>query len=112
MHRRALIFVVVAAIFMMVLPHVLEIFDTWDKRPEIPVAGHDTESTLMEVGFAAGACIGIAWLCASLTTFAAKILLPLLFSPEPEFAVQPFQTATDYLKLLFSPPVSPPVLRI
>lgn len=110
MYRRFLICVAAAAILLMVVPSMLETFDTWDKTPEIPVAGSDTETTLVVIGAAVGMFLGVAWLSVLLMNWLASLFEPLL--PEPAPATQPHSYGALYLRLLFSPPLSLTSLRI
>lgn len=111
MHRRLLALVAATAIALMVLPPVCNAFDTWDKRPELPMAGHDTETTLMVMAFEAGMGMAVAVGSVLLLTALAAMLLPArreLSAPRSHAGVR----ATEYLLLLFSPPWRARSLRI
>jgi len=110
MYRRFLSFVAAMAILFMVLPPLLEVFDTWDKRPEIPVEGRDTETTLEVIGAVAGMCLGVAWLSVLLMNWLASLFAPFPQGSVP--AAQPFAFGTDHLRRLFSPPLNLTSLRI
>ncbi len=94
----------------MAVPPVCDAFDTWDKTPEIPLAGHNTETTLMVFGLEAGVCLAVAW--------ASILLLDGLaawFAPRVQKAPAPIRSqvrATDYLMWIFSPPWTFASLRI
>jgi len=95
----------------MVLPPVFDTFDTWDKRPEIPIVGHNTETTIAVMSLGIGMCLGVAWL--------SILLLDRLFSRILRFLalsecveVRMVALGSDYLLLLFSPPSHTVTLRI
>jgi len=98
------------AILLMVIPPLFDTFDTWDKTPEIPVAGHNTETTLVLISVGVGMYLTVAWLSVILMNWLVALLEPLLCQRTP--VVQPHPHGTDYLLLLFSPPLSFISLRI
>lgn len=98
-------------ILMMVLPAVCNIFDKWDKGPELPLVGHDTETTLMVMAFEAGMSVAVAWSSVLLLTWLAALLslgIIDIVSVQASRGVR----ATEYLLLLFSPPWPALPLRI
>lgn len=104
--------VMAITILLMVLPPLLQTFDTWDRKPEIPVAGHDTEATLVELGFEAGLCLAVAWVSITVLNCLAVILASVADALAPAAAVVARALGIDYLLLLFSPPWRLTYLRI
>jgi hypothetical protein len=103
MHRRLLAFFAATTILLMVLPPVCNLFDKWDKGPELPLTGHDTETTLMAMAFEAGMGMAVAWSSVLLLAWLSRVFLPGAI----ESALVPVVwggRATEYLLLLFSPP--------
>ncbi|HEX8711018.1 MAG TPA: hypothetical protein VF730_04025 [Terracidiphilus sp.] len=94
--------VVAAIIALMVLPPLFDTFDTWDKRPEFPVVGHNTETTLAAMALEAGMGLAVGWLSVLLLNWVRKWLLPRI--AEAGAVARAGVRATDYLLLLFSPP--------
>ena len=95
----------------MVLPPVFDTFDTWDRRPEIPMAGHNTETTVRELSAELGMCMVVAWAAIQLMQWLVELLAPYLlqiFSAP----LGPEVRATEYLLVLFSPPWRSVSLRI
>lgn len=111
MHRRLLALATATIILLMVVPPVLNAFDTWDRKPELPLAGHDTETTLMILALEAATGMAVAWSSVVLLNWLATMLLAGLFESRIG-EVLPGAAATDYLLLLFSPPWRPLSLRI
>ena len=104
--------VMAITILLMVLPNLLQAIDSWDRKPEIPIAGHDTEATLVELGFEAGLCLAVAWVSIAVLSCQA-IMLALVADALARAAVVVSRAfGTDYLLLLFSPPWRPTSLRI
>lgn len=111
MRRRLLTLVAATIILLMVLPPVFNVFDSWDKAPEFPLTGHDTETTLMWMALEIGMGVAVAWSSVLLLAWLAEVLLPgaLGIAPTPS---RPCFCATEYLLLLFSPPWRDVTLRI
>jgi hypothetical protein len=109
-YRRLLTLVAAVTIFLMVLPPLFDTFDTWDKTPELPVAGHNTETTITVLALETGLGIAVAWASVVLLAWlAAHFAVPLLSLPLP---AQPEARGTEYQLLLFSPPALFTSLRI
>jgi hypothetical protein len=98
------------AVLLMVVPPLFDTFDTWDKTPEIPLVGHNTETTIamMAVGF--GMCAVVAWTSVLLLQWLASMLAPRALKALAP--IQPGVRASDYLMLLYSPPWAFTTLRI
>jgi len=111
MRRRLLPFVTVSMILMMVLPPVFNTFDVWDKGPELPLVGHDTETTLMMAALDIGLGMAVAWGSGRLLAWLAAELLLWKIEAAPVHAHRGVR-ATEYLLLLFSPPWRIASLRI
>ena len=111
MHRRLLTFFATAIVLLMVVPPVLNAFDTWDKSPELPMVGHDTETTLMVMASEAGMGLAVAWASLRLLGWLAAVLLPGIAVTAPLRTLRGMR-ATVYLLLLFSPPWQAVSLRI
>lgn len=110
--RRRLLGVAAAIIIMlMVLPPVFNLFDTWDKRPELPLMGHDTETTLSMMALEVGMGIAVAWGSVCLLAWLAMVRLVTLFETAPDLALRGIR-ATEYLLRLYSPPWRIVSLRI
>jgi len=110
-YRRLLTFIAAMTILLMVLPPLFDTFDTWDKTPEFPMVGHNTETNLVVIGMDAGLCLGVAWMAVLLLDWLVSLLAP----PLRELATaapQPLSRGTEYLLLLFSPPWRLTSLRI
>lgn len=103
MHRRLLAFFALTTILLMVLPPVCNIFDRWDKGAELPLVGHDTETTLAVIAFEVGIGIAVAWGSALLSLWIAKACLRQSIGPSSAKQRRGVR-ATEYLLLLFSPP--------
>ena len=97
-------------ILLMVLPPLFDTFDTWDKRPELPVAGHNTETTIAMMALEAGMGVAVAWASVLLLNWLAEIFAPRMVARRAR-ARSGFR-ATDYLLLLYSPPWAFTSLRI
>lgn len=111
MYRHLLRFLAATAVLLMLLPPLFDTFDTWDKRPELPVAGHNTETTLVLLTAELGMCMVVAWASIRLTQWLVALFAPYLLQVFPA-PFRPPVRATDYLLLLFSPPWRPVSLRI
>lgn len=111
MHRRLLTLLAATIILLMVLPPVFNAFDKWDKTPELPMAGHDTETTLMIMALEVGMGVAVAWGSVVFLGWLSAMLLPQLFETGSANASRGVR-ATEYLLLLFSPPWRPLSLRI
>jgi hypothetical protein len=109
-HRRFLILVAAATILLMVFPPLFDTFDTWDKTPEIPMAGHNAETNLVALALEVGVGLAVAWASVLLLNWLAAWFAPRAQkAPTP---VGPQARATDYLLWLFSPPWALISLRI
>jgi hypothetical protein len=110
MRWRLLSLVTASIILLMILPPVFNAFDRWDKGPELPLEGHDTEITLMMTALEVGLGVAVAWasLCL-LSLLAAALLLQIDGAP---LRAHRGVRATEYLLLLFSPPWGIVSLRI
>ena len=107
MYRRFLTLVPVVAILLMAVPQLFQAADRLDKVSDI---GNDTECMLIVIGICIGLCLLSALLAVKLLSVAAAILLRLM--PEIARAAQSRSRGSDYLRLLFSPPLSLTSLRI
>ena len=95
----------------MLLPPVFDAFDQWDRRPEIPVAGHNTETTLVLVTAELGLCAVVAGTAFRFLQRLVALFAPYLLQIFPA-PFRPHARATEHLLLLFSPPLRPLALRI
>ncbi len=110
MYRRFLILVAAATILLMVLPPLFDTFDTWDRSPEIPVAGHNTETNFVVMALEVGVGLAVAWASVLLLNWVTAWFAPRVIKvPAP---VWPQVRAIDYLLWLFSPPWAFASLRI
>lgn len=107
MRRRFLTFVSVAAILLMAAPQVCEVFDRWDAISDF---GNDTEFMLIVVGVCIGLCLLSALLIVRFVGLVVSLVMRLL--PATVRVPQVHFFGTDYLRLLFSPPLSLASLRI
>ena len=110
MRRRFLILVAAAAILLMVFPPVFDAFDKWDRTPEIPIAGHNTETDFVVLALEVGLGMAVAWAATLLVNWLAA-----WFAPRAQKALVPTRPqvcAIDYLLWLFSPPWAFASLRI
>lgn len=110
MNRRLLGILAAIAILLMVLPPVFDTFDTWDKTPEIPIVGHNTETTIVWIAEGFAMCAVVAWSAVLLLQWLASILVPRAL--KLLLPVQPDVRATDYFLILYSPPWAFTTLRI
>lgn len=97
-------------IFLMVVPPLCDTFDTWDKTPELPLVGHNTETTVAAIALDLGVGLAVAWTAVLLLN-----CLAALFAPSVQMGLVPrprHVRATDYLIELFSPPWDLTSLRI
>ena len=112
MRRRLLTIVTASMILMMVLPPVFNVVDKWDKGPELPLVGHDTETTLMMAAVDVGLGVAVAWSTVCLLDWlAAVLLLGMIETGTPAHEHRGVR-ATEYLLMLFSPPWRIVSLRI
>lgn len=112
MRRRLLTVVTASMILMMVLPPVFNVVDKWDKGPELPLVGHDTETTLMMAAFDVGLGVAVAWSAVCLLGWLAAVILPSAIETDAAPHAHRGVRATDYLLMLFSPPWRIVSLRI
>lgn len=94
--------VVAAIIALMVLPPLFDTFDSWDKAPEFPVVGHNTETTLAAMALEAAMGLTVAWVSVLLLNWLITWLRPRI--AEAAVVARVGFRATDYLLMLFSPP--------
>lgn len=92
---------------MTAVPQLCEVLDRWDKISDF---GNDTEFLLIVIGICIGLCLLSALLAVKLLGVVAAILMRLM--PGIASASQSQSKGTDYLRLLFSPPLSLNSLRI
>jgi hypothetical protein len=111
MRRQLLPVVTASIILLMVLPPMFNLFDKWDKGPELPLVGHDTETTLMMAALEAGLGVAVAWGSVCLLAWLAAAVLPGMIEAVTVRALRGVR-ATEYLLLLFSPPWQIVSLRI
>jgi hypothetical protein len=109
--RRLRHLVAAMAILLMVVPPLFDTFDTWDKGPELPVIGHNTETNVVLATASLGICFAV--ISAGILVFNALAAL-LGASLEASAPAAPLvrARATDYLLLLYSPPWRLTSLRI
>ncbi len=107
MNRRFHMFVSVAAILLMAVSQMCELFDRWDTIADI---GHDSEFMFIVIGMCVALCLLLALLIVRLARTVFSLVMRLSRGVPP--AVQPHSYGTDYLLLLFSPPLSLTSLRI
>lgn len=94
----------------MVFPPVFDAFDKWDRTPEIPIAGHNTETDFVALALEVGMGLAVAWAAVLLLNWIAAWFAPRVQkAPVP---IRPHVRATDYLLWLFSPPWAFASLRI
>jgi len=106
-NRRFHTFVSVAAILLMAISQLCELFDRWDSIADV---GHDSEFMFIVIGMCIALCLLLALLIIQLSKIVFSLLMRLLRGVSP--AIQPHSYGTDYLLLLFSPPLSFTSLRI
>ena len=97
-------------IALMVLPPLFDTFDTWDRHPELPLVGHNTETTVAMLAVGAGMCAAVAWASVLLLNWLAGVLG--MWMQQLQMVAWPQRRATEYLLLLFSPPWAFTSLRI
>jgi hypothetical protein len=112
MRTRLLTIVTASMILMMILPPVFNVVDKWDKGPELPLVGHDTETTLMMAAVDVGFGVAVAWISVSLLAWLAAVLLLRMIETAAPAHAQRGVRATEYLLMLFSPPWRIVSLRI
>jgi hypothetical protein len=110
MSRRILGIIAGITILLMVLPPIFDTFDKWDKTPEIPVSGHNTETTLSMMAVGVGMGLTVAWSAVLLLQWLAEIFAPRMLTTQA--VARAGVRATEYLLLLFSPPWAFASLRI
>ena len=98
-------------ILLMVLPPVFDTFDTWDKKPELPLVGHNTETTLVAIALEAGMGLAVAWASVLLLNWVASLFPPPM-RKLAQVSARTYAYGIDYLLLLFSPPWRLTSLRI
>lgn len=106
-NRRFHTFVSVAAILLMAVSQLCELFDRWDTIADV---GHDSEFMFIVIGMCIALCILLALLIVQLARVFFLLVMRLLRGVSP--AAQQRSYRTDYLLLLFSPPLSFTSLRI
>jgi hypothetical protein len=111
MKRRLLSLAMASIILMMVVPPVFNTCDKWDKGTELPLVGHDTETTLMMAALETGLGLAVAWSSVRLLSWLAAMLLLHATEIAAVHGRRGFP-ATEYLLLLFSPPWRIVSLRI
>jgi hypothetical protein len=110
-YRHVVHFVATVAVLLMVLPPVFDAFDTWDKRPEFPMVGRNTETNIVVWTADLAMCLVVAFESICLMQWLVRLFAPYLLQI---FSVPlgPEVRATEYLLLLFSPPWRVVSLRI
>jgi hypothetical protein len=91
----------------MFAPQLCEVFDRWDNIADF---GNDTEFMLIVIGICIGLCLLSALLIVQLVRLTTSILMRSLRAMT--CAAQPHSYGSDFLQLLFSPPLSLTSLRI
>lgn len=97
---------------VMVLPPVFNVVDKWDKGPELPLVGHDTETTLMMAAVDVGLGVAVPWSSVCLLAWLAAVLLLGMVETGAPARAHRGVCATEYLLMLFSPPWRIVSLRI
>jgi uncharacterized membrane protein len=106
-NRRFHTIVSVAAMLLMAFSQLSELLDRWDTIADI---GHDSEFMFIVIGMCIALCILLAMLIVKLARIVFSFVMRPLRSNWP--AAQPHSYGTEYLLLLFSPPLSLTSLRI
>ena len=106
-NRRFLTFVSVTAILLIAVSQMCELFDRWDSIADV---GHDSEFMFIVIGMCIAMCVLLALLIVKLARIFFSLVARLLRGVSPP--AQPHTYGTDYLLLLFSPPLSFTSLRI
>ena len=106
-NRRLHTFVAVAAILLMAVSQMCELFDRWDTIADV---GHDSEFMFIVIGMCIGLCLLLALLIVRLVRTLFLLVMRLLRGMSP--AAQTLSYGTEYLLQLFSPPLSFTSLRI
>jgi hypothetical protein len=88
------------------------VVDKWDKGPELPLVGHDTETTLMMAAVDVGLGVAAAWSSVCLLAWLAAMLLLGMIEAAASAHAYRGVCATEYLLMLFSPPWRIVSLRI
>lgn len=111
MYRHFVHLVAGLAVLLMIVPPVCDTFDRWDRRPEMPMVGHNTETTVVVFTADLGLCMVVAWASIQLMQWLVAVFAPyILIVVRSSFG--PLMRATDYFLLLFSPPWRQISLRI
>jgi hypothetical protein len=97
----------VAAILLIAVTQMCELFDRWDTIADI---GHDSEFMFMVIGMCVALSLLLALLLVKLAGIVSELVARLLAGVSPP--AQPHSCQADYLLLLFSPPFSFTSLRI
>lgn len=98
-------------IFLMVLPPLFDTFDNWDTKPELPVVGHNVETTVVVVSVDLSLCFVVAWVSTLLLKWLLALFSQFAHNLAP-VSIQPNAYGIEYLLLLFSPPWRLTSLRI
>ncbi len=106
-NRRFQTLVSVAAILLIAVSQMCELFDRWDTIADI---GHDSEFMFILIGMCIALSLLLALLIVKLARIFFSLVARLLLGVSPP--AQPHSYGTDYLLLLFSPPLSFTSLRI
>lgn len=98
-------------ILLMVLPPVFDTFDNWDAKPELPVVGHNVETTIVVISADLGLCFAVAWVSALLLDWVLALFSRFALNLAP-ISFRTRVCVVEYLLLLFSPPWRLTSLRI
>jgi hypothetical protein len=91
----------------MALPQLCEVFDRWDAISDF---GNDTEFMLIVIGICIGLCLLSALVIAQFVGLVVALVTRIFPATESATLLRSF--GTDYLRLLYSPPLSLTSLRI
>ena len=106
-NRRFHTLVSVAAILLIAVSQMCELLDRWDTIADV---GHDSEFMFIVIGMCIALSLLLALLIVKLAGIFFSLVARLLLGVSPP--AQPHSYGTDYLLLLFSPPLSFTSLRI
>lgn len=106
-NRRFHTFVSVAAILLIAVSEMCGLFDRSDTIADV---GHDSEFMFIVIGMCIALCVLLASLIVKLARILFSLVARLLLGVSPP--AQTHSYGTDYLLLLFSPPLSFTSLRI